>query len=302
MTPEVIRLQNSHAPAPLTFGGLGDAYGFCFEFTSAEFVQANNDLNYHQHPEFTNVSPGAYSDDTQMQLALAEVIASEMEWTAENIAESFVAVFKRNPRQGYASRFFEFLKSINSGQELIEKIIPKSERNGAAMRAPIIGLFPSIDDLIAKSEVQAKITHNTLIGIDSAIAAALMSHFFAYNLGSKEELPSFLNNYLPKYDWHSKWTDPVPVEGIITVKAALSAILETDSLADLLKLCVSYTGDVDSVATIALASASSYQGFARDIPNQLWSGFEDNMYGLRYLLNLDSKVRATIAKLNSPSV
>lgn len=291
------RLIKSDVPSPLTFGGIGDAYGFCFEFVENPL----NDLRYHQHPVFTDVKPGVYSDDTQMQIALAEVIASEREWTPDELARAFVDTFKRDPRAGYAERFHNFLSSINSGKEFLEKMRPESERNGAAMRAPVIGLFDSIDEVARRSEIQAKLTHDTRGGVDSAVAAALMSHYFAYSLGSKEELPAFLTKHVPGYDWNPTWTGKVPVHGINTVQAAVTAVCQSNSLSDLLRRCVAFTGDVDSVATIALASASSHASFARDIPENLWREFEPTRFGLRYVMDLDQRVRSIVFKLNDSS-
>lgn len=293
---EFKKILESNAPSPLTFGGIGDAYGFCFEFVENPL----NDLRYHQHPNFTHVRPGVYSDDTQMQIALAEVIASEREWSPEELAQAFVDTFKRDPRAGYAERFHAFLSSINSGKEFLEQMRPESERNGAAMRAPVIGLFDSIDEVARRSEIQAKLTHDTRGGVDSAIAAALMSHYFAYSLGSKEELPAFLTRHVPGYDWNPNWQGKVPVHGINTVQAAVTAVCQSSSLSELLRKCVEFTGDVDSVATIALASASSNASFVRDISENLWNDFEPSRFGLRYLLDLDQRVRSIVYKVASP--
>jgi ADP-ribosyl-[dinitrogen reductase] hydrolase len=290
---KIQRVIDSSLPHPLTFGAIGDAYGFCFEFVD----NPRNDLRYHQHPTFTNNKPGVYSDDTQMQIALAEVIASEREWTPHELAEAFVDTFKRDPRPGYAHRFQEFLTSIRSGKEFLEKMRPDSERNGAAMRAPVIGLFSSLDDVKTKSAVQARLTHDTRGGVDSAIAAALMSHFFAYSLGAKEELPDFLAKHVPGYDWSPTWREPVPVHGIKTVQAAVTAVCQSNSLSELLRRCVAFTGDVDSVATIAMASASSHASFTRDIPENLWNEFEPTQFGIDYLIDLDRRARAIAYKV-----
>ncbi len=281
--------QSHHKPSPLSYGAIGDAYGFCFEFASAEFVRYNNDLKFHQHPEF-KVTPGFYSDDTQMHLALGELIISGKEWTPKFIAQSFIDVFKRDPRQGYASGFHSFLKSVNSGEEFVEKIRPESERNGAAMRAPVIGILPDIHEVKEKSRIQAMLTHDTKGGRDSAVASSLLCHYFAYGLGKKNDAPDFLEAHLPGHDWATPWVDPIPVHGIITVRAAVTAITQTDSLSALLKKCISFTGDVDSVATIALASASCSMEFKRDIPKNLWSDIEDSKFGISYLLDLDSRI------------
>ena len=290
MTSNYSDIQNPAGPAPLTYGAIGDSYGFCFEFVSKEFIQANNDLHYHQHPEF-GVTPGVYSDDTQMQLALAEVIASEREWSASNLASSFVEVFKRDPRQGYSRRLFDLLSIVTNGDEFLTGIAAGSEGNGAAMRSPIVGLFSSIDEVIGRSEIQARITHDTKVGVDSATAAALMSHFYAYNLGPKTDLPKFLDKLVPGYGWGRGWTGLVEVHGIQTVRAALEATLTNDTLADVLKGCVNFSGDVDSVAAIALASASGYNAFKKDIPENLWRSCECSAFGLAYLLDLDRRVK-----------
>jgi ADP-ribosyl-[dinitrogen reductase] hydrolase len=291
MTANPASLQQTNTLAPLTFGALGDAYGFGFEFTKAEFVRAHNTLEYQQHPHFSNPR-GVYSDDTQMQMALAEIIAAKRDWTPKEIADSFVHVFKRDQRPGYASRFHNLLLDINSGDELRARINPDSERNGAAMRAPIVGLFSDLSKVVTFSEVQAKITHDTRAGVDSAVAAALLAHYFAYNHGSKDEAAAFLRQHVPGYDWEAPWTEPVEVNGIQTVRAALTAITKSQSLADLLKTCVDFTGDVDSVATIALSSASCSAQFTRDLPQALWDGIEDGKFGIRYLVELDARVRA----------
>lgn len=280
-------------PSPLAFGAVGDAYGYVFEFADPEFTKKFNDLKFHRRP-FTNLRTGVYSDDTQMHLAIAEVIASGAEWTPLAIANSFVRAFHRDPRPGYASGFHQFLEQTTTGEDFLQKIRPTSERNGAAMRAPVIGLYPDLDEVKSRSAVQARLTHNTKVGVDSAIASSLLSHFFAHDLGPKEEAPSFLERHVPGHEWERPWKGMVGIHGIATVRAAVTAITATDSLADLLLACVAFTGDVDSVATIALASASSSRCMANNIPANLWDGLEQHQFGLGYLVSLDNRVRDVV--------
>ncbi len=282
--------ENRIEPRPISIGAIGDAYGYCFEFAPQKFIRDNNDLCFHQNPRST-ARPGVYSDDTQMHMALAEVIAAEREWTPLEIAQSFVDVFKRDPRKGYAPGFYSVLSEALDGKEFLARIRNDSEKNGAAMRASVIGLFPDVTNVISRSELQAKITHDTRLGVDSAVAASLLCHFFAYALGTIEEAPTFLKSHLPQYDWESPWKQEVPALGIPTVRAALTAIARSESLAQLLKECVSFTGDVDSVATIALASASGSYLYKNDIPQHLIDNLEDGNFGMRYLLDLDARVR-----------
>ena len=53
-----------------------DAYGAGFEY--AEEMIVNNDLSrYVEHPRFRLI-PGSYTDDTQMSIAIAEVIVAQL--------------------------------------------------------------------------------------------------------------------------------------------------------------------------------------------------------------------------------
>ncbi|BAY79371.1 ADP-ribosylation/crystallin J1 (plasmid) [Nostoc linckia NIES-25] len=62
-----------------------------------------------QHPRFRLI-PGNYTDDTQMSIAIAEVIVAQAPWTAEVLAQSFVTAFKRDPRHLKANLTFQILR------------------------------------------------------------------------------------------------------------------------------------------------------------------------------------------------
>ncbi len=276
-------------PSPLVHGAIGDAYGFCFEFAPPEHVAAHNHLRYHPHPELPIV-PGAYSDDTQMQLALAELFVADEAWTPLAIADAFVRTYHRDPRPGYAKRFRALLESVSSGAELLATLEPTSERNGAAMRAPVVGLMGDLDEVSERATVQARVTHDSPGGVDSAVAAALMAHYFARNVGPKKGLTEFLEEHVPSIDWREPWRGPVPVHGVSTVRAAATAIDGASSQADLLHRCIALTGDVDSVATIALACASASAEVEGDLPPELFDGLERSAFGLPYLERVEGQV------------
>ena len=109
---------------------VGDAYGAGFEYVNVYLVEQFNDLSrYIHHPRHKAIQPGMYTDDTQMSLAVAELIVSDAEWTALNIASQFVEVFKRDPRTGYASGFYGFLKRVESGEQFLAEIHPTSDKS-----------------------------------------------------------------------------------------------------------------------------------------------------------------------------
>jgi ADP-ribosylglycohydrolase len=134
---------------------VGDAYGAGFEYADRDFVAAHNDLSgYVRHPRH-GIIPGHYTDDTQMSLAVAEAILSDQPWTPQMLADRFVGAFKRDPREGYAQGFYDFLRRVESGAQFLAEIRPDSDKSGAAMRAAPIGVYPTVAEVIERATVQA---------------------------------------------------------------------------------------------------------------------------------------------------
>jgi ADP-ribosylglycohydrolase len=276
---------------------IGDAYGAGFEYVDSERVERYNDLSrYVQHPRHT-IKPGCYTDDTQMSLAIAETIVAQHPWTPEVLSHQFVTAFKRDEREGYASRTYDYLMKVQDGREFLEGINWTSDKSGGAMRAAPIGVFPTIEKVIEAATIQAAITHNTPDGINAAIAAALMSHYFIYKLGQKQELGQFLDAHVPG-EWSKQWQGEVRSKGWMSVRAAITAVMRNDRLSELLKDCIAFTGDVDTVAAIALAAASCSEEIAKDLPYCLISGLENGNYGRDYIIDLDRKLMSLPELLN----
>jgi ADP-ribosyl-[dinitrogen reductase] hydrolase len=272
---------------------IGDAYGAGFEYANRQLIRQFNDLSrYVQHPRHST-RPGQYTDDTQMTLAIVEAILSGEAWTPLNLAGRFVDVFKRDPREGYAGSFHAFLRRSYSGEQFLKDIIPDSDKSGAAMRAIPIGIFPTITEVIEKATIQSAITHNTPDGIRAGVASALMAHYFIYKLGTKNHLGEFIETHV-EGEWADPWQGQVGPKGWMSVKAAITAIHQHDSLSAMLRACVDYSGDVDTVATIALGAASGSDEVAQDLPQPLIDGLENVNYGRDYLVELDAQLTALI--------
>jgi ADP-ribosyl-[dinitrogen reductase] hydrolase len=268
---------------------IGDAYGASFEYAADRIVREQNTLSgYIQHPRH-GIKPGCYTDDTQMSVAVAEAIVAGDPWTSEMLAQRFVTVFKRDPREGYAGNFYAFLQEVQDGTEFLARIRPESDKSGAAMRACPIGVYPSLPEVIHRSTFQAAITHNTPGGIDAAVAAALMTHYFLYGLGPKSNLGTFLAAHVPG-PWTTPWKGKVGAKGMESVHAAVSAVMAHHSLSELLRACVALTGDVDTVATIALAAGACSVEMTQDLPAQLIEGLENDTFGRNYLKDLDKRL------------
>lgn len=269
---------------------IGDAFGAGYEYTG-RVPRAKIKLVYVQHPTHRSTLPGMYTDDTQMSLALAELLVEGRAWNAYNLAAKFVEVFHRDPRQGYAGSFYSFLRQTTNADDFLANIRPHSDKSGAAMRAWPLGVLPEIGNVLDYAEVQAKLTHNTPDGIHAAQAAALMTHYFLQRLGPKCDLGAFIASVVPG-SWQQPWEGKVGSKGWMSVRAAITAVQRNDQLGNLLIDCVAFSGDVDTVATIASAAAACSEEYIQVIPNDLLTGLENGPYGRTYLQQLDQRLFA----------
>lgn len=269
---------------------IADAVGFGYEFAPPDFVLANNDgKTYVKNPGRDNHKPGTYSDDTQMSIAMAEWMLTGRPFNTTDLACHFVDAFKRDPREGYAGGFYKFLCETKTGYDFIDNINPRSNRAGGAMRAPVCGLLPTVEEVRDMAMWQASLTHATYDGMNAAAAAALL--VWACRQGTwQKELPEFLNDTLPGYMWEVLHTGPVGNIGIQAVRAALSAIVNGSSLSDILVRSIALTGDVDTVAAIAIGAASMHPCITSDLDEGLYRNLEGGKYGWRYLKALDAKL------------
>lgn len=298
----------------LTHMALGDAYGAGLEFTSPEFVAEYNTLqSYKQHPKWKGLAPGYYTDDTQMAVALSELLlVTTIEgglfpsdhWTHHMVAGYFVGTFSRDPREGYAQGFHQVLMGIHregkNGPDpaslFLRRIRPHSRKNGGAMRAGPIGLLPDLQDVIDRAMFQASLTHATQEGMAAAAASACMVHYFHYDLGSQGDLALFLDDVVPLQEgtdsWTTHWEGRVFPPGFEVVKAAITALVTEQTLSKVLKCCVAFGGDVDTVAAIAMCAGSRSKYHEDDLPEILWNLLEQGDYGLPFLQDLDEQLLA----------
>jgi hypothetical protein len=61
-------------------------------------------------------------------------------------------------------------------------------------------------------------------------------------------------------------------------------------LSDILVRSVAFTGDTDTVATIAVAAGSMHPDIPNDLHDDLYRNIEGGKYGWRYLKALDAKL------------
>lgn len=72
----------------------------------------------------------------------------------------------------------------------------------------------------------------------------------------------------------------------------IALIMRHDSLSDLLHACVAVTGDVDTVAAMALGCAACSNEMSADLPGHLISNLENETFGREHLAEFDRQLLA----------
>src|SRR3989338_1532836 len=203
------------------------------------------------------MQPGCYSDDTQMSIAVAEVIVGLRHSTgimpnARDFVDAFVRVYKRDRRSGYSKAFQVFLDSVVDTDDFIKRIQSNvSEKNGSAMRAVPIGALPHPGQVLVVASIQARTTHNTYMGRFGSRPVALMSHFALYESAGFDKLSEFLMDYLHEEintlipNLRTRKRGPVLQPVPNTIHAVFDLLTHSDSLFDVLRKAITMCFDTD---------------------------------------------------------
>lgn len=291
----------------LLFIAIGDAVAAATEFVDpnlhAQLIQDVLRLyGYYPHPKHHDLKPGMYTDDTQMSIAVAEVLRDWMPLMRmgghvtqqKDFAEAWVRCFHRDPRKGYAKNFQVFLESHTTADTFLQDIHPVSDKNGACMRAVPIGILESVPLVLHTAKVQAQTTHDTPIGIFSAQAVAFMSHFALHRNKPLRDLGMFMEEYFGKelsefrIDLDQRWHGRVKNPATNTIHAVFDLLTHCSTLSEVLRGAIQFGGDTDSVAAIALGIASARM--PNDLPLVLFENLESETYGREYLKALGKQL------------
>jgi ADP-ribosylglycohydrolase len=277
----------------LTLIAMADAYGAGFEFARFNTAEHNTLTNYLKH-NLEGTAAGSYSDDTQMSIAVARAVLAHEEPDAQDFIRSFVETFKADPRETYARGFYLFLCSCVDAADFAARIKPTSNRSGAAMRVGPIGLYADLAKVLRVAEMQARITHDTEEGIASAqvIAASVHYHAHARRHAGAGSLFDFLNAHVPGYEWEKAWQGRTNVDGFPCARAALTAVARNRRYTELLKDCVNFGGDTDTVCAMAAAIAALDPDYERDVPRWMVDNLESGPFGRPLLHDLDQRLMA----------
>lgn len=275
----------------------GDAYGIATEYIKLPKNKATLDAalrfeRYCEHPELP-IRAGRYTDDTQMSIAVTEVLLSDLDprnMSPAVFREAFLRAFKRDPRGGYSRHLQAFLERITSEVQFAAEIQNKSDKNGAAMRSVPIGVLPNPSDVIDLAMTQARITHNTAGGVGSSILVALMSHYALYEDTPFSEFPDwcFEHTTLGPRMWEG---GPVtgPDVGFKTADAVFTLLATQATLIDIARTALTWGGDTDSVLALAWGIASARMQEEK-LPAFFDNDLEDGPYGYKFLSALGAKL------------
>jgi ADP-ribosylglycohydrolase len=161
------------ARARIALDGLsiGDAFGERF-FVSPQTVMALIDSRAIPRP------PWGYTDDTEMALAIVEVLEARGEIERDELARAFARRYRERPDRGYGGGAHAILRAIGDGHDWrrVRSMVfgGGSMGNGGAMRVAPIGAYFAGDDRRVADEARAsaEITHAHEDGQAGAIAVA----------------------------------------------------------------------------------------------------------------------------------
>lgn len=281
-------------PGFLEIMAYGDAFGMKYEFVEHEQNKTAADLTMGRHPKFEEYQQGMYTDDTQMSLGTLELMTEKGAdaLNPDALIWQWLKAFKRDPRVGYSQRMYDILTEAKNPDEFRAMLDPtRGHTSGAAMRAGPLGLLNDIDQVKKLTEMQARITHNTTTGVNSALAVAL-SVYYLHHGGELKNLSGFLDAQIGK-GWNSAENGFTPEtgNGLNIVTQALKAVQGASSYSDLLLSVVNNDAksDTDTVCAIAMLIASRSPEIKNDLPAALVNGLENNRYGADYLELTDMK-------------
>jgi len=291
---------------------IGDALGVAYELINNR-KKVKEKFRFDRYlPGGSGWKSGQYSDDTQMSLAIAELLISKKEFSKINLADYFLRAYSRDSHMGYGGSVREGLKKAKTSKEFLEIIPGNSNGNGACMRAIPLGVLPKIKDVIRYAKVNAEITHNTPSAIASSVCVAAASHYFYYNLDKPEKVFDYCLNACKKIDKEStrylktigsmKSFNPkilfgeenefkgVPVNGMRTAGAVLYIISKFNkNPRETLKEAILLGGDTDTVASICLGIVAMKTGIDK-LPPFTFKELENNGYGRDYLIEVGDKL------------
>jgi ADP-ribosyl-[dinitrogen reductase] hydrolase len=219
---------------------------------------------------------GAFTDDTEMALALAESLLAQRPLDSENLAQRFVAWYRAGPPDiGRQTRLV--LKRISRGEPwdaavaAVQAENPWSAGNGSVMRCWPVALahWDDFDALLAASRLQSQVTHPH----SECVAGSAFVNLVIYHLvhGAEPQaavsraldgadLPTALRQVIEEAP--AKRRADLPNTGWVrhTLGSAVWGLLTTESFEEAIVQVVNLGDDADTAGAVVGALAGAAYG------------------------------------------
>lgn len=272
---------------------VGDALGLGTEFMTKDEVLRHypEGLNsYSQIIEDSHRSRwvrGAFTDDTEQMLCIANAISRDKAIVPHSIASEFYSWFKGIPMGigWHTSRVLslpEYTKYPEQASYLQWKTSNfKSASNGALMRTAIIGLF---DDTVSNAESICKLTHYDPRCVGSCVIISVLVNRLIHNQTmSVDEMIDIAKGYDSRIEEYIKLSLSSDIASLKldepenrgytlkTLSAGLWVYFHSNSFESGLKAVVNEGGDADTNAAVACSVLGAKYGF-NSIPKKYIDG------------------------------
>lgn len=285
----------------------GDALGMPFEGAAPAAVPERLDMLD------ARLGRGAYTDDTQMTIALAESLLDRGGIDEEALGRAFVHA--HDPRRGYGSGTTAVLRLVRSGVQPREaaRVALGGEGslgNGAAMRvAPVAVLYARDTMALADAaRAGARVTHAHPLGVDAAlvqataIAAALRDEDPLDAAIEAATTPQLRERLARAAGLVEARPEPAEIAALLgngwtgyeSVPAAVYAAASQGSFEAAVTFAVRCGGDADTIGAMAGAIAGARRG-ASTIPARWADALEQGAKGRAHVATLADQLVARSA-------
>lgn len=221
-----------------------------------------------------------YTDDTVLTIAVMDWLMSDSEHTWDYLAKKFVYYGTRYRINGTDRCFGDAFTAWLFDEK--RPLGRESISNGGAMRVSPVGFFfNTVEEVEEVAKIQASLTHNHPISIQSSQVAAV-SVLLARQGKTKTEIQAFIEQ---RYGWNLhkdfnlfradyEWT----MNCQNTVEGALMSFLNAPDFEGTIRNIVSLGGDSDTMGAIACPIAEVFFGgvpdyikkevYKREIPDE----------------------------------
>lgn len=259
---------------------VGDALGVPFEkkLVNNEELVAWDGKTY-LGSEYHKLSPGQYSDDTQMSLMVAESLLENKGFNPDDLSNRYVDWMVSGRARGWGKTTLMAIQNLQAGKHWSQSGIAGSEGNGTAMRSAPFGVYfrNDLKSLVQICKIDSAITHASPDAEAGSIAIAVAS-YYAVNKDTSDllekicpHLPdSKVKNTIASLDALTTSEHITPAQALMilgtkanvreTVPSALYCFIKFSSYYDAVLAAIKAGGDTDTTAAIVGALFGARDG------------------------------------------